>query len=266
MRKMKILKSLMWFGVLSAGFAQAGYSASNHLKYKVEYPKSKSTSTAEITLNDMGVRMDSGESRDAGPYSVIVSLEKEVVWVVNHTDKSYLEFDKGGPVAKFNQNKAKIAERWESAYEKLDPSKRISFNKMMPGFKPKSDFRWVNGKDKDKVISGFKCKVVRKFDKDKLLREYCFSTEKAFDEVRARIKKSQTVWKAIYPLQENYYMEMHVKGVPVEVKTYGANGKVTKVETLESFEPKKVHKKSPIAVPSGYYAKSRNKKPAQKTK
>lgn len=248
--EIKLLYTLLLF--LSASLIGGKLFGQSQLEIAVEYPRKKLKSPAKIVVTSNGMRIDAGPKNSNDPYSIIVNNMKNLIWVLNLEDNTYLEFKKDSPIAKFNKEKEKIATQWETMYEKLAPDKRAEFKKMMPGFKPKP--KEVLKEGAKAKIAGYSCKIYKKYLDNKLSKEYCYSDDKAFLGTLKNIKRVQNVWKEIYPGQENYYINSE-KGFPISVKSYDDFQKLIKIETLTKFTPKINFKKSPIAIPSGFSKK-----------
>lgn len=242
--------------LVSAATAQAG----TRIELLVDDKLARSQYTSTITMTDDGIRMDGG---GAEPFGVIVFYKGERMVMLQPDQKKYLEFRKDGVVAQYNKNKAKLAEQYEKAFEKMPPDKREMMKNMLPGFKPRPKIKYVKGKQ-DKVAK-YPCTTYKKYRGKALAEELCFTKSKDFKPVLAAVAKAEKISREIYPEQDSDLFHTEY-GLPLRTTTYGRDGKVTEIRTLKSYEPKIVFKKSPIEIPKGYVKQNQDMKAMPKLK
>lgn len=240
-------------GLLAAGAAMAGAK----IEILIDDKLANTKHTSHISVTDDGMRMDGGGVGAIEPYGVIVFNKTNKMVMLQHNAKKYMEFTDNGVFAQYNQNKDKIAQQYEKAFEKMSPEKREMMKNMLPGFKPKPKVKYVKGKA-DKV-AGYACTNYKKYEGDRLTQEYCFTKSKKFAKVLEATKKAEKIWSKIYPGESNDFFKGEY-GIPLKTINYDRAGKIADTQTLTKYEPKVLFKKSPIAVPAGYTKQNMDQK------
>lgn len=247
------LATVLLSGVALAGTAYSGAK----LEIEIDDKLAKTKHTARLTSTDDGLRMEGGGQGATEPYGFIVFHKTGRLVMLSHNEKKYMEFRKDGVLAQYNQNKAKIAQQYEKAFEKMPADKREMMKNMLPGFKPKAKIKYVKGKAGK--VSGFPCTNYKKYKNDRLTDEYCFTKGKDFQPVLDAVKKSEKIWNTIHPDDNNDFFNSDY-GIPLKTVTYDKLGKIAEIQTVKKYEPKVVFKKSPIAIPAGYTKQNLDRK------
>jgi len=179
--------------------------------------------------------------------SVMIDLNSGDIVQLHPQSRRYFKINAqtiGQYVSIYQQNKTVIQSLIDHGVQQLNPQKRGQVQEWMQKFKQGSktlDEISIRPTDKSDTILGVKCNVLAILNKGQLQREVCISNyqqlglNQADVESLEQLKKFVTQFKQSAPAKHQQLLNMvsegmaDVKGIPLKIVNYHANGEIKNI-------------------------------------